>query len=94
MSQRSDLDFLQGDPVPVRASNSSLDPADLLPQHIADQLLNLPGVDGAWIERQANGSRRVVLHVSTNSGLPGALPTMVEGLPVMIVGGEPIRAGG
>lgn len=88
------LDFLQGEPEPVRPGASAApDPADTLPQTVADELTRLDGVDGAWIERDANGQRFVVLHYS-KPGQPGHLPGMVRGLPVRIVGGAPIRAGG
>jgi len=88
------LDFLQGEPEPVRAGSSATpDPADRLPQAVADELTRLDGVDGAWIERDASGQRFVVLHYS-KPGRPKHLPASVQGLPVRVVGGEPIRAGG
>ncbi|MDC6169365.1 hypothetical protein [Paucibacter sp. XJ19-41] len=87
------LDFLQGDPAPVWPEASPANAADLLPQTVADQLLQLDGVDGAWIERDGQGKPCVVLHYSY-AGIPHHLPASVQGLPVRIVGGEPIYAGG
>jgi hypothetical protein len=93
MNPPRSLDFLQGEPEPVRPGSSATpEPADLLPQAVAEQLMKLDGVDGAWIERDAQGGRVVVLHYSK----PGAathLPASAHGLPVKVVGGEPIRAG-
>ena len=87
------LDFLQGDPEPVGpGSTAAPDPADRLPQPVADELMRLDGVDGVWVERDANGQRFVVLHYS-KPGQPKHLPEMVRGLKVRVVGGEPIRAG-
>lgn len=86
------LDFLAGPPEPV-GQPVAPDPDDLLPQAVADGLLKLDGVDGAWIERDAHGQRFVVLHYS-RPGSAGNLPTLVNGLPVRVVGGEPIKAGG
>lgn len=87
------LNMLQSDPTPVGPDQ----PVDLsdstLPQSVADNLLELPGVDGAWIESEPSGERVVVLHY-TPPGRPELLPRRVDGLRVKIVGGEPIRAGG
>ena len=44
------LDFLASPPEPVGQAVAP-DPDDLLPQAVADGLLKLEGVDGAWIER-------------------------------------------
>ena len=90
-----ELGFLAHDPEPVdpQLPQAQPDPADTLPQPVADRLLQLDGVDGAWIERDAGGHRVVVLHYS-RSGTPTHLPPTVQGLPVRVVGGEPIRAGG
>ncbi len=89
----STLDFLQGDPAPVDPKQAQPNADDVLPQHVADALLQLDGVDGAWIERDAQGQRFVALHYS-RPGHPTHLPTTAHGLPTHIVGGEPIRAGG
>lgn len=86
------LDFLAVPPEPVGQAVAH-DPDDLLPQAVADGLLKLDGVDGAWIERDAHGQRFVVLHYA-RPGHPGHLPTLVNGLSVRVVGGEPIKAGG
>jgi hypothetical protein len=87
------LDFLQDAPEPVTpAAASSRAPAgDRLPQPTADRLLQLPGVDGAWIERDARGGPVVVIHYSPG-GPTDHLPRIVDGLPTRIVGGGPIRA--
>ena len=84
------LDFLSGPPTPVGEVEPP-NPADFLPQSTADALLKLEGVVGAWIERDAAGQRLVALHVSTPT-TPDHLPDQVEGMPVKVVGGEPIRA--
>jgi hypothetical protein len=88
------LDFLQGEPEPVRpdAQSAKPDPADVLPHAVAERLMALDGVDGAWVERDAQGGRVVVLHYS-KPGRPTHLPATAHGLPVRVVGGEPIRAG-
>jgi hypothetical protein len=54
-------------------------------------LLALDGVEGAWIERDAQGQAVVVLHYG-RPGHPSHLPASVSGMPTRIVGGEPIRA--
>lgn len=88
------LDFLAQDPVPVSPSDwATPDPADLLPQAVADALLALDGVDGAWIERTPGGQREVVVHIS-HAGARSAVPERANGLPTRVVGGQPIRAGG
>jgi hypothetical protein len=89
-----DLSFLQGEPEPVgraRHAGSTPSPDDVLPQNLADALLAIAGVDGAWIERDAAGQRFVALHCA---GTPVALPEHAHGLPVRVVGRGPIRAGG
>lgn len=86
------LDFLHSPPEPV-GGPAAPDPDDLLPQPVADGLLKLDGVAGAWIERDARGQRFVVLHYA-KPGQPGHLPTQVNGLAVRVVGGGPIKAGG
>lgn len=87
------LDFLAGDPQPVNGgSNAAEDPQDRLPPAVVDRLMGLAGVDGVWIERDAAGQRHVVLHY-TPKGSTAHLPGTVQGLPVRVVGGEPIRAG-
>lgn len=90
----ADIDFLRGAPAPVdpHSLQAAPDPADVLPQAVADRLLEIDGVDVAWIERDAQSRRVVVLHYS-KPGVPGHLPASVEGLPTRVVGGEPIRAG-
>lgn len=85
------LDFLRGDPRPVDLHSAPGADADVLPQDVADRLLRLSGVDGAWIETDARGRRVVVLHYS-RPGRPSHLPPSVQGMPVKIVGGEPISA--
>lgn len=89
----SSLAFLQGDPAAVPPQSPLQGSDDVLPQALADELLRLDGVDGAWIERDEQGLRFVALHYS-RPGRPSHLPSTVHGLPVRIVGGEPIRAGG
>lgn len=84
------LQFLSGNPAPI-APDQRADPGDLLPQPLADKLMGLDGVDGAWIERDDSGQRVVVLHYSP-PGRPTHLPRTVQGMKVKIVGGEPIRA--
>lgn len=86
------LDFLASPPEPVGQAVAP-DPDDLLPQAVADGLLKLEGVDGAWIERDVHGQRVVVLHYA-RPGRPDHLPALVSGLQVRVVGGEPIKAGG
>lgn len=90
----SDLLSLSQPPVPVQAGdgNTAPDPADLLPQHVADALLKVAGVAGAWIERDAQGKRFVAVHCDS-PGRPAALPVSAHGLPIRIVGHAPIRAG-
>lgn len=87
------LDFLASEPVPVigQPAPSPDAAADRLPKAAVDNLMRIPGVDGVWIERDANGQRVVVLHY-TPGGATTHLPSIVEGLPTRIVGGEPIRA--
>ncbi|MDR6859870.1 hypothetical protein [Variovorax guangxiensis] len=87
------LDFLQTEPVPVtsRPASPTVDAQDRLPQGVVDRLMKIPGVDGVWVERDAQGKRFVVLHY-TPKGPARNLPSSVEGLPTRIVGGEPIRA--
>lgn len=87
-----DLDFLAIPPEPAGQA-AAPDPDDLLPQSVADGLLKLDGVDGAWIERDVHGQRFVVLHYA-RPGRPDHLPGLVNGLAVRVVGGEPIKAGG
>ena len=86
-------DFLASAPVPVTGQPvpSPDAAADSLPKAVVDKLMRVPGVDGVWIERDAGGRRVVVLHY-TPGGPTGHLPSIVEGLPTRIVGGEPIRA--
>lgn len=84
-------DFLSGDPAPVTPGGDTPQAGDSLPQDVADHLLGLPGIDGAWIERDAQGGRVVVLHCSLPEP-PAGLPRQVDGLPTRIIGGEPIRA--
>jgi hypothetical protein len=87
------LDFLAGAPEPVAAgAQPAEDPLDQLPAAVVDQLMQLPGVDGVWIERDAAGRRQVVLHY-TPQGSTAHLPRSVHGLTTRVVGGEPIRAG-
>jgi hypothetical protein len=85
------LDFLQVPPAPVTGSSASPIAEDRLPQGVVDKLMQISGVDGVWIERDAQGERVVVLHY-TPKGPVTHLPSRVEGLPTRIVGGEPIRA--
>lgn len=87
----SDLGFLVGEPTPVRPATGET-AKDVLPQALADELLRLPGVEGAWLERDEQGQPFVVLYYA-RPGHPTHLPTRVNGLPTRIVGGEPIRAG-
>jgi hypothetical protein len=88
-----DLGFLQGDPEPVdpRQPGAGASAADRLPQAEADRLTALDGVDGAWIERDANDKPVVVLHANRPGPMPH-LPSSVLGMPTRIVGGAPIRA--
>lgn len=87
------LDFLASDPVPVKNPGAEVagNAADRLPQALVNQLMQLRGVDGVWIEREATGQRVVVLHYTPGGAAPH-LPTQVQGMPTRIVGGEPIRA--
>ncbi len=85
------LDFLKHDPAPAGAV-AGADPSDVLPQDVADRLLEIDGVDGAWIERDARGQREVVVYMS-RPGDPGGVPSRVAGLVTRIVRGGPIRAG-
>lgn len=89
------LDFLQGAPQPVDPAapdpGAAEEAADRLPEAVVTQLMSLPGVDGVWVERAATG-RVVVLHYTPGGSAPH-LPATVEGMPVRVVGGEPIRAG-
>lgn len=87
------LDFLASEPVPVIGQSAASPNAatDSLPKGVVDDLMRIPGVDGVWIERDANGQRVVVLHY-TPGGATAHLPSTVKGLPTRIVGGEPIRA--
>jgi hypothetical protein len=92
----SPLDFLHAPPEPVApAAHAGRAPpaADTLPAATVERLMRLPGVDGVWVERDASGQRVVVLHHSPPGPAPH-LPRAVAGLPVRVVGGEPIRAGG
>jgi hypothetical protein len=87
------LDFLHRPPEDVGGTADAPGGDDLLPQATADELLQLPGVNGAWIEREASGTRVVVLHYIP-PGRPDLLPREVLGMRVKLVGGGPIRAGG
>lgn len=88
----SALDFLHQPAQPVQAQETTAaQAADLLPQPVADRLMALPGVQGVWIERQADGLRLVVLHVD-GPGVPAGLPSQVHGLPVRVQGHAPINA--
>ena len=91
MAHPPGLDFLRGEPQPVDESRAPAAAEDVLPQDVADRLLRLSGVDGAWIETDSRGRRVVVLHYSL-PGRPNHLPPSVRGMPVKIVGGEPISA--
>lgn len=94
MSKPDPLDFLHQPAQPVTPGTQvAADAADVLPQQVADQLLRIAGVEGAWIEREADGTRSVVVHVST-PGRPAGLPATIYGLPLRVVGHEPIRAQG
>jgi hypothetical protein len=84
------LDFLSAPPTPVRQTEGPFS-EDVLCQSVADNLLELDGVDGAWIERDPAGERVVVLHYS-RADTPSHLPGAVAGMAVKVVGGEPIRA--
>ena len=87
-------DFLLANPQPVVAGAYAIpDPDDLLPQREANQLLSIDGVDGAWIERTADGGREVVVHISRPDAR-ARVPASAHGLATRIVGGRPIRAGG
>lgn len=87
------MDFLQTDPAPVTGQPAppKVNTEDRLPQAVVDRLMKISGVDGVWIEHDAQGKRVVVLHY-TPKGPAKKLPSSVEGLPTRIVGGEPIRA--
>jgi hypothetical protein len=87
-----DLDFLSGEPAPVGEEAGGPSPDDLLPPSVADALLRLDGVVGAWIERDAQGRRFVALHLD-HAGPAPHLPATAHGLPTRVVGGAPIRAG-
>jgi len=93
------LDFLHAPPEPVepaapaRQATRAAAAADSLPAATVERLMRLAGVDGVWVERDASGGRVVVLHHSPPGPAPH-LPRVVAGLPVRVVGGEPIRAGG
>ena len=90
----SPLDFLHEPPQPVDAGAPPQPAAaDVLPAATVERLMRLPGVDGVWIEHDASGQRVVVLHHSPPGPAPH-LPRSVAGLPVRVVGGESIRAGG
>lgn len=65
--------------------------SDVLPQSVADALLQLDGVVGVWMERDSEGHPFVILHTSRITGLQH-LPDTVEGMAVRLVGGEPILA--
>lgn len=85
------LDFLAKDPVPVSGGAAALAGTDRLPQAVIDSVMALPGVDGMWIEADADGQRVVVIHYTPRRGA-AKLPSRVHGLPTRIVGGRPIRA--
>ena len=60
------LDFLFQPPVPVAPAAGEpiqrSSSADVLPQSVADALLRLDGVVGAWIEREPGGQPIRALH--------------------------------
>jgi hypothetical protein len=89
-----DLTFLTQAPLPLQPGDEpfEVNPDDLLPQHVADELLKISSVVGAWIERDAQGKRFVAVHCD-RAGRPAALPVSAHGLPIRIVGHAPIRAG-
>jgi hypothetical protein len=88
-----DLKFLQGEPEPVGPQGSTPSPEDVLPPAVAEALMLIEGVDGAWIERDAAGQRFVALHCRSAQHARH-LPATAHGLPVRVVGSGPIRAGG
>jgi hypothetical protein len=85
------LDFLNADPVPVEPGEVSAEPARTLPPGVVDDLMRLDGVDGVWVEQDPRGTPVVIVHYS-HPGPASHLPTRVLGMPIRVVGGEPIRA--
>jgi hypothetical protein len=87
------LDFLKADPVPVGTTPAgpAAPAAPTLPPMVVDDLMRLDGVDGVWVEQDPAGKPIVVLHYSPSGPAPH-LPPRVLGMPVRVVGGEPIRA--
>ncbi len=89
-----DLEFLQREPEPVGASSKAAladDPDDILSPRIAERMLRIPGVAGAWLERNGAGVRELVVYM-LKSGVPEDVPTKVAGFTTRVVVGEPIRA--
>jgi hypothetical protein len=89
-----DLEFLQREPEPVRVSSEGAqgqDPDDVLSPRIAERLLRIPGVAGAWLERNGAGAREVVVYM-LHSGAPRDVPACVAGITTRVVVGERIRA--
>lgn len=86
------LDFLPQDPVRVQADGSARgDEGNVLPAKTIDALMRIPGVDGVWVEVDAQGRREVVIYVA-DPKQKVAVPTVVAGMATRIIGGEPIRA--
>jgi hypothetical protein len=86
------LDVLSGDPSPVIPDPAPVRGAtEELPRQDVERLMQLSGVDGVWVEHDAQGQPVVVIHY-TPGGTPTHLPRQVRGMPTRIVGGEPIRA--
>jgi len=86
------LDFLAQDPVRVRTKDPARgDECDVLPAETIDALMRIPGVEGVWVEVNAQGRREVVLYVA-DLKQKVAVPPVVAGMPTRVIGGEPIRA--
>lgn len=78
------LEFLKNDPQPV--GRQEVNSVDILPAATINQLMQIAGVNGVWIEKDGSGQRVVVLHY-TAGGSISHLPTTVAGMRTVIVKG-------
>jgi hypothetical protein len=84
-------EFLSRDPEPVGAGAQATRPQPALSDHTVNHLMQIPGVDGVWVESTGDGSYVAVIYVTQPATLT-RIPSQVEGLPVRTQLGEPIRA--
>lgn len=82
------MDFLQGNPKPVGTEQGTA--ARRLSPSTVSSLMEIEGVDGVWVD-ELSQQPKVVIYVTDRKALTKT-PAVVEGLPVRIELGDPIRA--